>query len=81
MRISQGLQALGLRGVRTDRYTFVINQDDRTKRSVLLFDRKEDPYEMKNLAADNPEKVKELSSELGRWLKKYNDPWLPNLWK
>ncbi|MEI7422950.1 MAG: sulfatase-like hydrolase/transferase [Prolixibacteraceae bacterium] len=81
MRISQGRQALGLRGVRTERYTFVINLDDQTKRSVMLFDRKEDPYEMKNLAADNPAKVKELSSELGRWLKKYNDPWLPNLYQ
>ncbi len=79
MRISEGKEALGLRGVRTDRYTFVINQASETQKTIMLFDRKEDPYQMKNIIGENKSLEQELTLKLQDWLKKYGDPWIKNL--
>jgi arylsulfatase A-like enzyme len=79
MRISDAVESLGLRGIRTDRYTFVIDARKEKEKSVSLFDRKEDPYQMKNIAGKNPGLEKELMMQLKDWLKKFNDPWLKNL--
>jgi arylsulfatase A-like enzyme len=79
MRISDGNPAGGLRGVRTDRYTMVIDQRKDNQRQVLLFDRKSDPYQLKNIAGENPEALKELTSMLKDWLVKYQDPWLKHI--
>jgi len=59
------------RGVRTDRYTFVVEKKDAR---FILFDNKKDPYQMKNIADKSHNVVKELSSELMDWLKRVNDP-------
>ncbi|MDF7824618.1 sulfatase [Pontiellaceae bacterium B12227] len=61
------------KGVRTDRYSFQIDQ----KGEQLLFDNKKDPYQMTGLQlADIPGADADfLLSELGRWLKQSNDPW------
>jgi arylsulfatase A-like enzyme len=79
MRISDGNPAGGLRGVRTDRYTFVIDQGKERPKEVMLFDRQNDPYQLKNIAGESPELAKELTSMLREWLVKYQDPWLKNI--
>jgi arylsulfatase A-like enzyme len=76
MRIDREHNEFGLRGVRTNRYTFVINQPGDGKREILLFDRKTDPFQMKNIAGENQEQIKILTGELRKWLQKFNDPWL-----
>jgi len=79
MRISDGNPAGGLRGVRTDRYTFVMNQGKDGPKEVMLFDRQNDPYQLKNIAGESHELAKELTSMLRDWLMKYQDPWLKNM--
>ncbi len=79
MRISDGNPAGGLRGVRTDRYTFVIDQGKENQQKVMLFDRQNDPYQLKNIAGESPELAKELTTQLREWLMKYQDPWLKNM--
>jgi len=79
MRIDGGKPDYGLRGVRTDRYTFVINQINDIDKKILLFDREKDPYEMNNISAQNPKLVQDLSLILKTWLTKYKDPWIKNL--
>ncbi len=79
MRVDNQLPAYGLRGVRTSRYTFVINQPKDREKVTWLFDRKADPYQMTNIAEKNPEVVKDLTSELTKWMKKFYDPWSANL--
>lgn len=66
----------GRRGVRTDRYTLVIDHLPNKEESVLLFDRKNDPYQLDNLAEQQPELVEKLKrEELEPWLKRMDDPW------
>lgn len=64
----------GKRGLRTKRYTFVIEVEDGKVLHRVLFDRQNDPYEMKNIAAARPELVSAFEKKLKRWLVKTNDP-------
>ena len=63
------------RGVRTTRYSYV--------RSIhgpwLLYDNNIDPYQMNNLCGQPEMKAiqADLDAELGRWLRKLNDEFLP----
>jgi arylsulfatase A-like enzyme len=67
---------IGERGVRTERYTLCINKYKDGSSKIWLWDRKQDPHQMKNIAEQNPELVKKLvDSELKYWLKRTNDPW------
>lgn len=61
------------KGVRTDRYTFQIDEEG----TQLLFDNEKDPYQMKAIALTAiPEPDADfIASELGKWLKQSNDPW------
>lgn len=61
------------RGIRTDKYTFVIGQDG----VESLYNNIDDPYQMKNLSlSDIPENDRDmLASELGTWLKTAEDQW------
>jgi arylsulfatase A-like enzyme len=65
----------GKRGLRTHRYTFTITPDKYGNKEVLLFDNIADPYQLKNIAGNNPTIVRKLTAELKRWLQKTNDPW------
>jgi arylsulfatase A-like enzyme len=68
--------AIGRRGVRTSRYTLAIERSRYDRYQYYLYDNKEDPYQMKNLAADHPEIVQQLiQEELEPWLEKTGDPW------
>ncbi len=65
----------GSRGVRTSRYTLVINRRSGQLEDTILFDRQSDPYQFNNIAAQNPEIVNTLfRTELKPWLSKLNDP-------
>ncbi len=68
---------LGERGVRTKRYTLYIDKFASDSTDVYLWDRENDPYELENIASENPGLVKQLiTGELNPWLRKTNDPWL-----
>lgn len=63
------------RGVRTKQYSYVVNAAG----EWFLYDNKADPYQMKNLV-DDPgyaEVKDQLRQELGGWLAKAEDPYLP----
>lgn len=76
MRIDNGQLEGGLRGVRTERYTYVVDLKNPEEQGILLFDRETDPYQMKNIAPENQSLIRELDDELNKWLEKFNDPWL-----
>lgn len=71
-------RTVGYRGLRTKRYTYVVNRGPEGKNlKRLLYDNGEDPYQLNLVEAtyanENPIMAK-LDSELQRWLDKMNDP-------
>jgi uncharacterized sulfatase len=71
-----GKPHLGRRGVRTHRHTFVITKAEQKEPLRLLHDNIKDPYQLNNIAAEQPEVVKQLNSKLEKLLRAHNDPWL-----
>jgi len=72
-----GQPALGRRGVRTARYTLVIEKSADAPSVTTLFDREVDPYELHDVAAEEPEVVERLTRvELEPRLRRLADPWL-----
>ncbi len=68
---------LGERGIRTKRYTLYIDRYASDSTSIYLWDRKNDPYQLLNIADQSPELVQKLiNEELNPWLRKTDDPWL-----
>ena len=66
------------KGVRTDKYLFTVSyKDEKEWGETMLFDTQSDPYQMSNLRlSDIPKSdMQLLCRELGKWLKKSNDPW------
>jgi arylsulfatase A-like enzyme len=63
------------RALRTHTHTLVLEGNDRGTAQTFLYNRKEDPFQLKNVAANDPEVVARLSSELDAWLRKTDDPW------
>lgn len=61
------------KGVRTNQYTYEVNQ----KGTYILFDNLKDPYQTNPISLDSiPEKANiELKSALGQWLKEAHDKW------
>ena len=64
----------GYRGLRGERYTFVQRIKKGVADSVMLFDREADPYQMKNIAKEEPKLTDEWKAKLRTWLIKNNDP-------
>lgn len=64
----------GYRGLRTPTHTYVVHASDGEIDSTLLFDRRQDPYQMKNVASQHPELVQQLYRQLKDWLDKTKDP-------
>jgi arylsulfatase A-like enzyme len=64
------------RGVRTARCTYV---EKPGRKPWLLFDNDRDPYQMDNLLgrAEHRELAERLAAELGTWLERTHDPFLP----
>ena len=73
---------LAERGIRTQRYTLFMDRFTSDSTSVFLWDRKTDPYQLVNIADQNPMLVNKLiDEELKPWLQKTKDPWLNGLSK
>lgn len=70
------------RGFADDRYTFVL-QGRETESGLqfekLLFDHKQDPYQMHNIAEENPELAAKCYETLKQLLEECNDPFLKML--
>lgn len=64
----------GLRGLRTERYTFVVDIQKGKIVDRILFDRQEDPHEMQNIANSHSDLVVAFEKKLKAWLTKTNDP-------
>lgn len=65
----------GQRGVRTDRYTFIIDRSEKDER-IILFDNVKDKYQMTNIASEEPEVVSALRKMTYDWVNRIqNDPW------
>jgi arylsulfatase A-like enzyme len=76
LRIAGGKTAYALRGVRTSRHTLVISRAESGTPEITLYDNREDPFQMKNIAGSSPAIVRRLANEqLAPWLKKIRDPW------
>ena len=66
------------RGFKSDRYTLALYIDRKDHKLVksLLFDDEKDPYQLNNLPLDeNKEIVASLCAEMGKELKRIDDPW------
>ncbi|MFC3768430.1 sulfatase [Paenibacillus sp. GCM10012303] len=73
MQLNPGDWSQGSRGLRTERYTFVIaGQDDQEVR--LLFDNVEDPYQLENRFEQLPDVADELEAEMRMRLQRIGDP-------
>tara|TARA_B100000586_G_scaffold37551_1_gene24111 strand:- start:739 stop:1425 length:687 start_codon:yes stop_codon:yes gene_type:complete len=68
----------GSRGVRTHHYTLRIQKQKDGTEQRYLHDNQSDPWQLKNIAAERPNLVKQLiETELQPWLNKTKDPWKP----
>ena len=66
------------RGFKSSRYTLALYIDRKDKKLVksLLFDDEQDPYQLTNLPLEqHKEIVATLCAEMGKQLKKIDDPW------
>lgn len=63
----------GFRGIRTARYKLAYVRKKGTV-EPYLFDLQNDPFEMKNIYADNDSIVKKMLPSLNNWLRKTQDP-------
>lgn len=73
-----GAQSYGRRGVRTDRYTLMIDRRIGKPLKFVLHDNLKDPYQQENIAKENQLLIDELiSNELMPWLEHSGDPWRP----
>ena len=72
------------RGVHTKRYTLTVTENKKEWESkvatkvdaTFIYDNLKDPYQLHEMSLEElPEVSKQLLSELGTLLKKYNDPW------
>jgi arylsulfatase A-like enzyme len=75
LKINPAEPDLGSRGIRTHRHKLILTFSKDGATRTTLFDLKADPYELKNIAAEKPDLVKELTGkELIPWLKRTDDP-------
>ncbi|WP_169853050.1 sulfatase [Anaerohalosphaera lusitana] len=77
----EGDERYGRRGVRTHRYTLNIEKMPGNAVEVLLYDRKSDPYQVRNIAGERYDVVERLiEKELRPWQAKIRDSFvLPDL--
>ncbi len=70
------IDAVDRRGVFTHAYTFAVEYGPQARPLLYLFDDREDPYQLRNIASDRPEVVRRMKAEFHAWLRRTNDPWL-----
>lgn len=67
----------GMRGLRSDRYTFVIQRNNSGETTnTILFDNNNDPFQMKNIASEYPSLVDKFEHQIFEKLADINDPWV-----
>jgi len=76
MWVPKGKPAWGRRGIRNQAYTFVVSKIPDKPTEYYLHDNKNDPYQLRNIAEERPDLVKQLMFELEKTILPYNDPWL-----
>jgi len=76
LNVNPGDPTGGSRGVRTHRNTFVVTRTKDGGEEMILHDNIADPYQLENIADDQPNLVAELREEMNGWLAKNGDPWL-----
>ncbi|NMA94494.1 MAG: sulfatase-like hydrolase/transferase [Clostridiales bacterium] len=64
------------RGVQNKDYYFVVLRDKHDNETYILYDLKNDPYQMTNIAHSNPDIVKTMRNRLEDWLQRTNDLWV-----
>jgi len=74
MHINPASPQYGRRGLRTPRYTFVVERR-KGGEQMILHDNERDPYQLKNVADQSKPVVAELTKELNAWLESTGDPW------
>lgn len=67
----------GFRGIRNANYTLAYVKKKGVE-TLYLFDLKKDPFELNNIAAQQPAIVQAMKKSLADWLKKTNDPFTLN---
>ncbi|MEH8183891.1 sulfatase-like hydrolase/transferase [Aeromonas allosaccharophila] len=73
-----GAQSYGRRGIRTERYTMVIDRKIGKPLTYTLHDNRNDPYQLHNVAGNHMDLVNQLTEkELIPWLEHTGDPWRP----
>lgn len=63
------------RGLRTHTHTYILGRYGEGREHTVLHDNVSDPYQLRNVAKEQPERVNTLRLELESWLKKTRDPW------
>jgi len=76
MWVPPGQPAYGRRGIRNQEVTFVVSKIKGKPTERYLHDNKNDPYQLRNIANQRPDLVKQLMIELEQTILPYNDPWL-----
>lgn len=71
----------GRRGLRTSTHTFAVCASGGKVDSLVLFDRRTDPYDLHNIAAAHPRLVKKLTARLRAFLERTGDPFAAYLKK
>lgn len=66
--------ATGYRGFRSSTHTYVIHATDGKIDETVLLDRVKDPYQMKNVANEQPAVVSQFKEQLKEWLIRTQDP-------
>ncbi|WP_231569032.1 sulfatase-like hydrolase/transferase [Photobacterium gaetbulicola] len=76
--VPYGAQSYGRRGIRTDRYTLMVDRKIGKPLTYVLHDNVNDPYQMANIAEGNDALINQLiEEELLPWLEHTGDPWRP----
>jgi hypothetical protein len=76
MWVPKGKPRYGRRGIRTLRYTMMTRKMPGKPVETFLYDNVSDPYQLKNIAEESADVIKELTGKLNVMLKKLDDPWL-----
>ena len=78
-RIQRAAPAAGSRGLRTMRHTYVLDMpaDAAKPPTVQLFDNRDDPFQLRNVAHDQPALARELHGRMVAELAALHDPFRP----
>jgi arylsulfatase A-like enzyme len=67
----------GHRGVRTHTHTLCLGLGRNGEPPARLYDNRADPFQLRDIAPENPALIAALAEETRRWLERAGDPWRP----